>query len=205
MTSHWHMAIADAALKREEGGHDAGHSRLRRECSRGWESNIVHLAEFHGDGHPKDPGPLRLAEMQAMFQECDRLSDNELLFLPGEEANSYLGKARPGKEAGHWMYLFPKPVYWTMNRGQGQAFVEDDSARTGRSITSGPGDDMQDLLEREGRPGLDGPRPHQGLELDARRLPQRRDSSNPTTGWGPHGKPCRPTCRTTGSAAVSST
>ena len=25
------------------------------------------VPEFHGDGHPRDPGPLRLAEMQAMF------------------------------------------------------------------------------------------------------------------------------------------
>ena len=41
--------------------------------------NIVHLAEFHGDGHPQDPGPLRLAEMEAMFDECRRLSDDELL------------------------------------------------------------------------------------------------------------------------------
>ena len=39
--------------------------------------NIVHLAEFHGDGHPRDPGPLRLPEMAAMFDECRRLSDVE--------------------------------------------------------------------------------------------------------------------------------
>ncbi len=85
---------------------------------------IVHLAEFHGDGHPQDPGPMRLPEMEAMFAECKRLSDGEILFLPGEEANIALGTARPGKEAGHWLYLFPRPVYWTMKRAPGQPFVE---------------------------------------------------------------------------------
>ena len=111
--------------------------------------NIVHLAEFHGDGHPKDTGLLRLTELQTMFQECERLSDNDLLFLPGEEANSYLGQARPGKDAGHWLYLFPKPVYWTMNRAAGQKLVED-IPPFGPVYHVGPGDDMQDLLEREG-------------------------------------------------------
>ena len=53
---------------------------------------IVHLAEFHGDGHPQDPGPVRLPEMEAMFAECQRLSDGEILFLPGEEANIDLGQ-----------------------------------------------------------------------------------------------------------------
>ncbi len=110
---------------------------------------MVHLAEFHGDGHPRDPGRVRLAELQAMFQECDRLSDEEILFLPGEEANSYLGNARPGKEAGHWMYLFPKPVYWTMDRSHGQAFTEE-IAPFGQVYHVGLGDDMQNMLEREG-------------------------------------------------------
>ena len=127
-TSHWHMAIADAAMQRAEGRQSAPATPDFVRMFKGLGVEIVHLAEFHGDGHPRDPGPLRLNEMQAMFQECERLSDKELLFLPGEEANSYLGNARPGKEAGHWLYLFPKPVYWTMNRGQGQAFVGGHSA-----------------------------------------------------------------------------
>ena len=110
---------------------------------------IVHLAEFHGDGHPQDAGPLRLPEMEAMFAECKRLSDGELLVLPGEEANIGLGTARAGKEAGHWLYLFPKPVYWTMKRAPGQPFVEDQPP-FGRVYHVGNGDDMVHLLEREG-------------------------------------------------------
>jgi hypothetical protein len=84
-----------------------------------------------------------------MFQECERLSDDQLLFLPGEEANSYLGNARPGKEAGHWMYLFPRPVYWTMDRAKGEKFVELVKPY-GDVYHVGPGGDMKDLLEREG-------------------------------------------------------
>jgi hypothetical protein len=148
LSSHWHMALADAALKRKKGG-TAPAAPDFVQMFKGLGVEMVHLAEFHGDGHPRDPGPLRLTELQAMFQECDRLSDEEILFLPGEEANSYLGNARGGKEAGHWMYLFPKPVYWTMDRARGQAFTEE-IPPYGQVYHVGLGDDMQNLLEREG-------------------------------------------------------
>jgi hypothetical protein len=148
LTSHWHMAVADAALKRKTERTAPTTPDFVR-MFKGLGVEMVHLAEFHGDGHPKDPGPLRLSELQTMFQECERLSDKELLFLPGEEANSFLGNARPGKDAGHWLYLFPKPVYWTMNRDKAQAFDED-IAPYGQVYHVGVGDDMQNLLEREG-------------------------------------------------------
>ena len=117
-TTHWHMATAMAALQEKtKGDRRSIPDFVGMFKSMGVE--IVHLAEFHGDGHPQDPGPLRLVEMEAMFEECRRLSDRQILFLPGEEANNYLGLAQPGKEAGHWMYLFPRPVYWTMKRAAG--------------------------------------------------------------------------------------
>jgi hypothetical protein len=122
-TSHWHMATAMAAIDEKA----KGASRSIPDFVRMFKDlgvEVVHLAEFHGDGHPQDPGPLRLAEMQAMFDECRRLSDTDLLFLPGEEANTHLGLPQPGKQGGHWMYLFPRPVYWTMKRGPGQPYVE---------------------------------------------------------------------------------
>ena len=147
MTSHWHMAVAATALnERASGKARSAPDFVAMFKNMGVE--IVHLAEFHGDGHPQDPGPLRLAEMQAMFDECKRLSDKEILFLPGEEANTYLGHARPGKETGHWMYLFPKPVYWTMKRAEAQPFVEDRSPY-GLVYHVGDGADMLRLLERE--------------------------------------------------------
>ncbi len=147
MTSHWHMATAVAAMQEKaRGGPRSTPDLVRMFKEMGVE--IVHLAEFHGDGHPQDPAPLRLAEMQAMFDECRRLSDDTLLFLPGEEANIYLGLSDAGRKPGHWLYLFPKPVYWTMKRAKGQPFVED-LANYGRVYHVGDGADMQKLLASE--------------------------------------------------------
>ena len=147
MTSHWHMAITAAALAAKANGTTRSTPEFIT-MFKDMGVEIVHLAEFHGDGHPQDPGPLRLAELQAMFDECRRLSDGELVLLPGEEANSHLGRARPGKDTGHWMYLFPKPVYWTMTRSPGQPFV-DDHPRYRRVYHVGDGADLLALLERE--------------------------------------------------------
>jgi hypothetical protein len=147
MTSHWHMATAVAAMREKaKGGPRSTPDLVRMFKDMGVE--IVHLAEFHGDGHPQDPGPVRLAEMQAMFDECRRLSDDTLVFLPGEEANIHLGLSEAGRKPGHWLYLFPRPVYWTMKRIKGQPFVED-LAPYGRVYHVGDGADLQNLLETE--------------------------------------------------------
>jgi hypothetical protein len=125
LTSHWHMAIAVTAMQERQRGiqrtEPPEYARMFREMG----VNLVHLGEFHGDGHPRDPGPLRLPEMQAMFEECRRWSDDKLLLIPGEEANVHLGLSLEGKHPGHWMYLFPRPVYWTMVRAAQQPFVEE--------------------------------------------------------------------------------
>ncbi len=78
--------------------------------------DIVHLGEFHGPGHPKGPANERLAELKTLFDECERLSDNRLLLLPGEEPNNFFG--------GHWMNFFPRPVYWIMQRKPEEPFIE---------------------------------------------------------------------------------
>jgi len=146
-TSHWHMAVALAAMKEIEakGGRTVpDFVKMFKDMN----VNIVHLGEFHGDGHPRDPGPLRLAELDALFAECRRLSDDKLLFLPGEEANAHLGVREQGKDPGHWMLLFPRPVYWTMVRGQDEPFSTQDPQR-GTVYHVGNGDDMTALLDKE--------------------------------------------------------
>jgi hypothetical protein len=146
-TTHWHMAIAMAALQEEQ----RGVPRSTPDFVGMFKSmgvDIVHLAEFHGDGHPQDPGPVRLAEMRAMFDECRRLSDDKLLVLPGEEANVHLGLPAPGRHPGHWVYLFPRPVYWTMKRSPGQPFAEEISPDE-RVYHVGDRADMQRLLAEE--------------------------------------------------------
>ena len=145
-TSHWHMALAVAAqgeIARGEARSKAVPAIFRR-----LGVDVVHLAEFHGDGHPADPGPVRLAEMKAMFDECRRLSEEGVLFLPGEEANVHLNLDRPGTNTGHWLYLFPRPVYWTMRRAPGQPFREE-GTEFGTVYHVGGRADMVRLLEEE--------------------------------------------------------
>ncbi|MDR3637553.1 MAG: hypothetical protein P4L84_27355 [Isosphaeraceae bacterium] len=146
-SSHWHMAIALAAMKEIESKGPRTTPDLVK-IFKDMNVNIVHLGEFHGDGHPRDQGPLRLAELDALFAECRRLSGDKLLLVPGEEANAYLGLRERGKEPGHWMLLFPRPVYWTMVRGEGQPFSES-HPRYGTVFHVGSRDDMSALLDRE--------------------------------------------------------
>jgi hypothetical protein len=147
-TSHWHMAIAVAAMQQRAAGQSdlpiPDFVRMFKQMG----VQAVHLAEFHGDGHPDDPGPLRLPELESMFAECERLSDAEVLFIPGEEANSHLGLNEPGKHRGHWMSIFPKPIYWTMRREPNEPFDEP-HARYGTLYRVGSRQDMMELIRCE--------------------------------------------------------
>ena len=103
--------------------------------------NIAMMSDFHGDGHPKDPGPLRLSEQHAYFEACRRHSDTDFLLMPGEEPNAYVG--------GHYTMVFPKPVYWTHVRQDGQPLMEQDG-RYGTVYHTGSASDLVEMLRREG-------------------------------------------------------
>lgn len=103
--------------------------------------DIVHLAEFHYTAHPKGPDELRLLELKTLFDMCKKYSDDEFLLLPGEEPNEFFG--------GHWLQFFPKPVYWIMQRKNGQPLFEEHPVY-GRIYHIGDKDDMLKLLEMEG-------------------------------------------------------
>lgn len=102
--------------------------------------NIVHLAEFHGPGHPKGPDSLRLLELKTLSDQCKRLSDRDFLLLPGEEPNNFFG--------GHWLSFFPKPVNWIMSRKAEMPFVMDDPTY-GKVYRIADKNDMLRLLEAE--------------------------------------------------------
>jgi hypothetical protein len=142
-TSHWHMAVAVTAMNRKKQT-TPDLVRVFKEMG----VNAVHLADFHGDGHQKDAGPLRLPELEMLFRECSRLSDRDFLLIPGEEVNEFLGLRQPGKHPGHWMSLFPRPVFWIQRRGPGQPFVEN-HPRHGRVYRVGSREDMVELIKRE--------------------------------------------------------
>jgi hypothetical protein len=142
-TSHYHMAVAVEAMKRKFSG-----TPDLVDIFKGMGVNAVHLADFHGDGHQRDLGPLRLPELEALFKECRRLSDKELLLIPGEECSDFLGIREPGKNPGHWMSLFPRPVYWVQQRVEGQPQVEQHPPY-GTVYRVGNQRDMMELLKQE--------------------------------------------------------
>jgi hypothetical protein len=89
--------------------------------------NMAILADFHSDSHPTDTGKIRLDEQKVYFEGCERFSDRNFLLIPGEEPDANFG--------GHYMFMFPKPLYFThvTPRGRGgagpaQPFVENIAA-----------------------------------------------------------------------------
>jgi hypothetical protein len=102
--------------------------------------DIVKLAEFHGPGHPKGPDEARLKELQTLFEQTKRLSNDNFLLLPGEEANNFYG--------GHWLAFFPKPVYWVMSRKPETPFLMQDP-KFGKVYHIGNKKEMLKLLELE--------------------------------------------------------
>ncbi len=102
--------------------------------------DIVHLAEFHKGVTPRLGTEERLAQLRVMHEECERLSSNGFLLLPGEEPNVHLG--------GHWISFFPRPVNWVLNRNEGQPFVQE-TKDYGTVYHVGSVEDVYELLRRE--------------------------------------------------------
>jgi len=104
--------------------------------------NIVNLADFHDDSDPSDPGPKRFAEQKVYFEGCARISDRNLLFIPGEEPNVFLG--------GHWWLMTPRPVYYShaVPRPASQTFLENDP-QYGRVYHLGSAEDIMKLANQE--------------------------------------------------------
>jgi hypothetical protein len=102
--------------------------------------NIAMMSDFHSDGHPSDPGPVRLKEQKVYFEGCRRHSDRSFLIMPGEEPDAFLG--------GHYTMIFPRPVYWTHVRQAGQPTVEQ-SAEYGRVYHIGSEAEELEMLRSE--------------------------------------------------------
>lgn len=137
MASHFHTEHTDDVLTHKPVPEVPGFVKALRNTG----VNIMHLGEFHLAGNPRDSGPRRLPEFTKMFEECERLSGGNFLMLPGEEPNSYFG--------GHWMNIFPKPVYWIMSRKDNEPFVEE-HPEYGKVYRVGSKEELLKLLEEEG-------------------------------------------------------
>lgn len=144
-TSHYHIEHALEFVRRQREQKTDGIPRglenpafVRTFKDRG--VNIVHLGEFHVGETPSLGLEDRLRNLRALHEECARLSDHELLLLPGEEPNVHLG--------GHWVSFFPRPVYWVLNR-EGSAPFSEERPGFGPVYRVGSAEDMLALMERE--------------------------------------------------------
>lgn len=138
MATHFHTAFTMEVLAANNLDHRAPWNQPMRDLG----LNIVYLCDFHGsgDGHPNDPGKVRLDELKAYFEASRRQSDENFLIIPGEEPNAWLG--------GHYNILFPKPVYWTLRRPPDTPLVENVEGY-GRVYHTGSAADVLEMLKRE--------------------------------------------------------
>jgi hypothetical protein len=103
--------------------------------------NIIGLSDFHFELARMDPGPLRFKDQKDYFEACRRASDKDFLVLPWEEPSAYFG--------GHYNILWPKNVYWSKVRTNGQPFNETDPSY-GKVYHTGSTDDVQAMIDAEG-------------------------------------------------------
>jgi hypothetical protein len=135
VTLHWHFGYTVEAMKN---GFDWVPPFKPVLKAMGVQAAV--LADFHGDGHPRDVSGIRLQELENFFRGCRAQSDQDFLMLPGEEADVHLG--------GHWIGIFPKPVYWFMGRPEGTPFRATDP-RYGTVYRVVDEHDMFNLIKRE--------------------------------------------------------
>ena len=102
--------------------------------------NAAIIMDFHGDGHPRDLTELRLKELDDYFRFCKAQSGKDFLLIPSEEANVHFG--------GHWGLVFPKPVYWWMNRPESGAFASKHS-EYGTVYSTADAAELLELVRRE--------------------------------------------------------
>jgi hypothetical protein len=139
-TSHYHMAVAMDAMARQFQGVPEFVGVFKE-----MGVDAVHIADFHGDGHPKDPGPLRLPEVDAMNKECRRLSSENFLLIPGEEINEFLGLAEPDKHPDTMSLFRSRFIGSARDR---QPFAEP-HPQYGTVYRVGSRADIMELLRRE--------------------------------------------------------
>jgi hypothetical protein len=135
-TNHWHLRFTERV--RASGSLDTPLPDLA--AMKGLGLNIVGLSDFHGDMHGNDSGALRFKDEKDYFEATRRASDMDFLVLPWEEPNVYFG--------GHYNLLFPKPVFYTKVRKEGQPFTETDPVY-GKVYHLGSAQDLMQLMLAE--------------------------------------------------------
>jgi hypothetical protein len=132
---HWHLAYT---MQAKEHGFDWEPPFKPAMKADGIDAAMI--MDFHGDGHPRDAG-LRLEELHDYFLATKAQSGKNFLLIPAEEANVYLG--------GHWALVFPKPVYWFMDRKPDQPFMSTDPKFGTVYRVSNP-QEVWEMVQKEG-------------------------------------------------------
>ena len=135
LASHFHLAYTVQALEK---GMDW--TPPFKTVLRDMGVNAAVIMDFHGDGHPRDLTELRLSELDSFFKACKKQSGTDFLLIPSEEANVHFG--------GHWGLIFPKPVYWWMNRPDGGSFVSK-HPKYGTAYSTSNAAELLELVRRE--------------------------------------------------------
>jgi hypothetical protein len=143
-TSHYHIEHTLDFLKKQKQQQTDGVPRGLEEpgfvkAFKAHGVDIVHLAEFHVT-HTPELNAQRVALLRTLHGECRRLSDQHFLLLPGEEPNVYLG--------GHWISLFPRPVYWLLHPAPDTPF-EQKAEGVGTVYAVHNAGDVLRLMEKE--------------------------------------------------------
>jgi hypothetical protein len=110
---HWHFAYTEQAIAN---GLDWVPPFKPELESIGVDAAMI--MDFHGDLHPADLTSLRVHELDQYYKACRAQSDSKFLLIPSEEADVILG--------GHWGLVFPKPVFWLMDRKPDEPFKSTD-------------------------------------------------------------------------------
>jgi hypothetical protein len=135
VATHWHVAYTVQAME-----HGVGWVPPFKPVLQAMGVDAAMIMDFHGDGHPRDTGSVRLAELEAYYKFCRAQSDGRFLLIPGEEANAHYG--------GHWAVSFPKPVYWIMSRAPGEPFRSEDP-RLGVVYRTGSAEELLQMVRTE--------------------------------------------------------
>jgi hypothetical protein len=137
MVNHFHLRFTERL--RASGSLDNTFEDLMVMRSTG--INIVGLSDFHGDLRPNDPGPGRFEDQKDYYTAVMKASDKDFLVTNWEEPTAYFG--------GHYNVMFPKNVYWSKVRQQGQPFTENVQGY-GKVYHTGSAGDVQAMLDAEG-------------------------------------------------------
>jgi len=103
--------------------------------------NIIGLSDFHFELNGTDPDGLRFKDQKDYFEGSRRASDRDFLVLPWEEPSAFFG--------GHYNILWPRNVYWSKVRKEGQPFTETDPVY-GKVYHTGSAADVQKMMDAEG-------------------------------------------------------